>query len=379
MKINFLLSYLIPILIFIMVRMHFSLRYLVFIPILIMGFHFFAGMTVFFLGVSLSIALILLSLKSEKLPTSLQPLCISLREHLPFASDVSIYLPSKIKGFPRRCKNIQNPEQAQKEAKGMLEPLLGIDEALNGIQTLVDNAKAAHKHGQVGFGIHAPALLIVISGPAGTGKTHISNALALLFYGSHAIPTPTSFLLGKRKLLALDPQRLFDDLVGIHASGVIILDDADWMLSPSGQYTHKPIDEIGPELAEYVANQPNNFVVVVNGSQEQMEEMFGAGDHKKWLRSFQITQIHTKHLNDENLLTILQDLLYQKGWTLSDDANSSVQKLLRQLREENLQTFDNAHTVSHLADKLITLKSQQNSAETEHVITLNDVERLSEL
>lgn len=361
-------------------RTNFLFRYLIFISIFILGFCFFTKMTWLFLCISIFIMIALLLLKSGTLPISLQSLCFSLRKRLPYALDAAVYLPkATLASSGNRSGLIQTLKRAQQEAKEELEALLGVGEALAGINALVDSAKAAHKKGNEGFGIHAPALLIVIHGPSGTGKTHISNALAKLFYGFNAITSPKSFLLGKSKLQGFDPQSVLESSVGIPASGVIILDDADWMIASADRYADNPIDEIGPALAEFVADQPNNFVLVINGSKEQMEQMLGADEHRKWLRNFHVVQIYTEPLSDNDLLLILQDFLHQKGWVLSDEAEPNVQKLFRQLRGENSRAFDNAHAASHLADTLITLKAQQDILDTEHVITKNDIERMSEL
>ncbi|HCM1035822.1 TPA: hypothetical protein N2810_001263 [Vibrio parahaemolyticus] len=316
-------------------------------------------------------ATLLLMLKLGKIPDNIQPILIGIRKRMPFNADSTTYsrkttsfssqeTPSPSYSQEPVEKKRDDESRLKEEVRAELEVLAGQqDDALGIINNLVEQVVAAQNDNQIGFGVHSPSVLFAISGPSGSGKTHISNVLGKLFYSFGALPSKRTVTLTKSKLSGYDPFSVIEQHVGTTNGGAVVFDDADWMFS-SDPYTQvSAINDIGIAIAEFVAANPKQYVVVMNGSQEGIEGILNSDDHKKWLRNFHVVQIKTKDLDSNTLTKLLEELLEQKGWHLSQRAGMEIEKHFSQLKRSEREYFGYAHEARSLADKLIAHRRQQ--------------------
>lgn len=366
-----------------------SFRFCLYTAIAILTFLFASKLGWTILVVFSCMATLLLMLKLGKIPDNIQPILIGIRKRMPFIADSATYsrkttsfssqeTPSPSFSQETVEKKRDDESRLKEEVRAELEVLAGQqDDALGIINNLVEQVVAAQNDNQIGFGVHSPSVLFAISGPSGSGKTHISNVLGKLFYSFGALPSKRTVTLTKSKLNGYDPFSVIEQHVGTTNGGAVVFDDADWMFS-SDPYTQvSAINDIGVAIAEFVAANPKQYVVVMNGSQKVIEGVLNSDDHKKWLRNFHVVQIKTQPLSAHSLSDLLTTLLRQKGWRLSGGADSDAEKYFRQLERNERAQFSNAHEARSLADKLIASKMQKGELNNK-TITQQDISEVTE-
>jgi hypothetical protein len=244
-------------------------------------------------------------------------------------------------------------ELARTTAKRTLEELIGIDGAINTLNELVTKVEGAKDREQTGFGIHASAIVIAISGPDGTGKTTIAETLADLFFGFGALPSNNRLLLNEIDLRDTDARSTITAACSQIGSGVIVFDDIDWVSSYAAAGGRPSWLEIGNALSRNVKLNPNQFLVVLTGSENEVSKTLQDASNNKWLGELHIVRMQTTNLQEEDLLSILVQLLRKKGWDTGDGFESKALRAIREQKRQSSQSFDNVKAIRKLADILM--------------------------
>lgn len=334
------------------------------------------GSIVPFLAVVFILLLLFLLAFSGKLPQPIDNVVRWIWQRLPFSSQGrtgSAVVKAKdttAKGSAVVSEK-KRREQCREEARSALEGLLGAEEALESVNRLINQIQ--HAAGGSGFGVHAKAVMILLSGPAGTGKTYISEVVGKLFYGFDVLPSSRNFSLTKNKLVFQDAGSLFETIASETHGGTLIFDDADWLFEASAQSDERPIGEIGSALQEFVNEYPDNFLIVVNGSSEKLEELIVGTGHK-WLRDFHVITASTRHLELNELLELADRRFEERDFSLENEAVPLIEKQLKREFSDKKEHFENAFAVSQLVNRVIAYRSQDVQSNASRIIRAQDVE-----
>jgi len=268
------------------------------------------------------------------------------------------------------------------EAEAALDALQGVDAAREAIRTrLIDIARHDPENP---FGSRAPAVLMLLSGPRGVGKTQAAHACARMMAGLGALRTAGIVTLRESDLRGgghASATELGRAKAGEALDGALLLDDADWLLQPDpyGGGADGPGVDIGLAILDVAQAHPRRILLLATLSAEAEARLRADPAHARWLGKLTVRSAAFGHLDDAALLAILEGHLAASGWRLeNDDATRAARRLLSDLRDRAGAHFDNAEACRRTAEKLIDAAvAESPDAAARRVIT-RAVARLAE-
>lgn len=253
-----------------------------------------------------------------------------------------------------------------------LDALVGVEAAKDAILTrLVETAKLDPSNP---FATLAPAVLVLMSGPRGVGKTIAAQSCVRMLAGVGALRTANLVTLLESDFRG-GARITVTDLVGGKAKaalgGVLLLDDADWMLSSvsNGQGAGLGV-EVGLALLGAAQKYPRGFLLIATMTAEGEERLRRDLGHKRWLDKLMVRHVPFNNLDDGALLTVLNRQLATAGWRFdSDESSRAARRLLASRKEDSLDGFDNAEACRRLAERLIDVASVDGAGIASRVVS----------
>ena len=201
----------------------------------------------------------------------------------------------------------------------------------------------------------APATLVLLVGPHGTGKSSVALALVGKLHRAGGLSsdrivgiTPTELHgLGGSYGPSDDVLKSVSDRIQVALDGALLIDDLDWLaVSAGGQAAA----EVGDRLLAVARRYPGRLFVIGTGSPAAISRL-DPGD--RWLRHLHVRRIDFPPLSDAALQDIFVRLLEEKGLRLADDADRAVRIQIDERRTQSGDEFDNAHAVRRLVDDVL--------------------------
>lgn len=255
---------------------------------------------------------------------------------------------------PAASKALSDAERDRLYADGMqrLHGLVGIDEAVDTVERrIVDVARAGASTGDRGFGVKAPALVVIVSGPRGVGKSEVARAVAEIYAGLGALETARIVRLREQDIrgsYSASPSALARDKCLEALDGALLLDDADWLVSDTAGL------DVGLAILDAALDQPQRMLVLLTMSESGERRLRGDADHARWLGKLAIRPVPIAPLEDDDLVQLLEARLGDAGASLDPAARGAAKSMLRDERERlGRDGFDNAIACSRIADRLI--------------------------
>lgn len=238
------------------------------------------------------------------------------------------------------------------DGRTRLASLVGVDDALDAIEhRLVDVARAAAGAGDKGFGSKAPALVALLSGPRGVGKSEAARAISEIYAGLGSLETAKIVRLREQDVKNAygaggDAARArAEEAVG----GTLLLDDADWLLSdPAGA-------DAGLSILDVATEHHQRMLVLVVLSARGERALRADADHARWLGKLTVRTVSFPALSDDALLEILARQLDHLDAELDPAALPAARSLLRDARARAQDAFDNAVACRRVAEVLVEI------------------------
>jgi hypothetical protein len=223
----------------------------------------------------------------------------------------------------------------------------------------------------------APATLVLLVGPHGTGKSSIALALASKLHRASALGSDRVVAIGPTELPGLgggygasdDARRAVGDRIQAALDGMLVIDDLDWLAA--GQAAA----EIGERLLAIARRYPGRLFIVGTGSPAVIGRLDPAN---RWLRHLHVRRIDFPPLDTAALQGIFTRLLGARGLRLAPGAERAVQIQIEERRTQSDDEFDNAHAVRRLVDDVLyshglRMHGMPASAEQPPIVTAEDV------
>ncbi len=201
----------------------------------------------------------------------------------------------------------------------------------------------------------APATLVLLVGPRGTGKSSVALALAakLRLAGAHKTDrivaiTPTELHgLGGGYVPSDDVLKEIDDRIQAALDGTLLIDDLDWLAAAAGG---QAAAAVGTRLLAVARRYPGRLFVICTGSAGAVSRLDPAN---RWLGQLDVRRIDFPPLGTTALQDIFQRLLKAKGLRLADGTERAVQIQIEERRSQGGDEFDNAHAIRRLVDDVL--------------------------
>jgi hypothetical protein len=274
-------------------------------------------------------------------------------------------------GAPHKdAARLSDEERRKLLAEGMaeLEAVVGQESALDTIERRIFEPARRSTKDAPEFGSRAPALLVLIAGPAGAGARTIARAAAKVLAGLGALRTGKIVELRPRDVRSGVDQieavtRKAEEAVG----GALLLDDADWLLNPDpyGGGTGPGV-EAGSALLDVAEANPQSFVILATLSEATLNRLRNDPEHGKWIGRLAMRAVRLDPLDDDQLLDILRRELDGMGHPLAPEAERSARLLIRETREAMGDSFDNAEACRRMAEQLATAVSEMALEDGHH-------------
>ena len=231
------------------------------------------------------------------------------------------------------------------------------------------------------IGTIAPATIVLLVGPRGTGKSSVALALASELGTAGALGTDRIVPIGPVETPGLGgaygpsdaAMAGLSDQIQSAIDGALLIDDLDWLAgAPGGQAA----TEVGGRLLAVARRYPRRLFVIGTGSRAAIGRL---DPGNRWLGQFNVRRIDFPPLNAAALRDIFLRLLQEKGLSLAAGADRAVDIQIEERRAQAGEEFDNAHAIRRLVDDVLHshgLRVHGDStlpAEERRIVTADDV------
>jgi energy-coupling factor transporter ATP-binding protein EcfA2 len=201
----------------------------------------------------------------------------------------------------------------------------------------------------------APATLVLLVGPRGTGKSSVALALAGKLHRAGGLSSDRIVGIAPMELHGLggsygpsdDVLKGVSDRIQAALDGALLIDDLDWLAAGAGG---QAAAEVGNRLLAVARRYPGRLFVIGTGSSGAIGRLDPAN---RWLSHLHVRRIDFPPLSTAALQDIFVRLLEEKGLRLADDADRAVRIQIEERRTQSGDEFDNAHAIRRLADDVL--------------------------
>jgi hypothetical protein len=255
-----------------------------------------------------------------------------------------------------------------------LSRFVGLDDVFAEINQLV-TARAGR------IATLAPATLVLLIGPRGTGKSSVARVLAAELGAAGALETGRIVPLGSLEIPGLagayGPSDAatsdLSDRIQASVDGVLLIDDLDWLAGAAGG---PAATEFGNRLLAVAHRYPRRLFVIGTGSAAAASRL---DPGNRWLGQLHVRRIDFPPLSVAALRNIFLRLLDEKGLSLAAGAERAVDIQIGERRTQAGDNFDNAHAARRLVDDVLhshglrVHNDKTLPAEERDIVTADDV------
>lgn len=201
----------------------------------------------------------------------------------------------------------------------------------------------------------APAMMVLLVGPRGTGKSSIALTLAAKLHEARVRSSDRIVAIGPAELHGLggsygpseDGLKAVSDRIQASLDGTLLIDDLDWLTAASGG---QAAAEFGDRLLAGARRYPGRLFVIAAGSATAIGRLDPAN---RWLGQLNVRRIDFPTLGTPALQQIFGRLLEERGLRLALGADRAVQIQIEERRAQGGDAFDNAHAIRRLVDDVL--------------------------
>jgi energy-coupling factor transporter ATP-binding protein EcfA2 len=278
---------------------------------------------------------------------------------------------------PSGSHNAAKPSAADASARPDVpetKHFVGIDKVREEIASLIDSRSVLNS-------TLAPATMVFLIGPRGTGKSSLALTMADDLYQATVVKSDRIIILSETGLPGLGDSygpsaEVLNDLTTLVQSaldGVLLIEDLDRLVSLAQGAVAQ---ETGSRVLDVARRYPGRLFVLCTGSPEAFAALDPA---RRWLGQLNVRKIGFSALADSDLQAIFLQSLSSQGYGIEPEAERALALRLRELRQEGGEAFDNAHAARRLVDAVLhnhglRLRLRPNSASADgRVIAATDV------
>ena len=262
------------------------------------------------------------------------------------------------------------------ELMGELDELVGLDNVKKQVKSILNYVRAEKRREELGHPINEVPLHMVFTGNPGTGKTTIARLISKILKSigvlkrGHMIEVTRDDLVGQY-VGQTGPKTL--EKIEEAYGGVLFIDEAYSLFSGSdSDFGYEAISTLIKEMED----NRDKLVVIMAGYPSEMDRMLSMNSG---IRSRVSYTIDFPDYSSEELLEIFGASAIQQGFTLTDAAKETVQKVFEEAYENRDSHFGNARSARSLFEQTKLQQSNRLAVDDDadlFVILPEDIENI---
>jgi hypothetical protein len=239
--------------------------------------------------------------------------------------------------------------KAFERGQNQLKAMIGSDPARTEIfEKIVPLARTSATKGKRLLGA-SRALVVLITGPHGVGKSAVAHALADMFYGLSVvdipilseIPAPSGSRLAPDWALALEE--------GL--DGVTLVDNATWLLQSHPLTGGLHVDGFLEAVTQVANSSPGKLTLVISLTDKDLEAIHQRASFRDLLRRLTVRHLAMRGMEPLDLVTVLESQLQKQQLRLPSGQTEAIRRLIK--RYSDSENFDNAEAMRRVAEGLV--------------------------
>ena len=210
------------------------------------------------------------------------------------------------------------------------------------------------------------ALVVLITGPHGVGKSAVAHALADMFYGLSVVDIPILSELPAPSGSRLTPDWALALEEGLN--GVTLVDNATWLLQSHPLTGGLHVDGFLEAVTQVANTSPGKLALIITLTDKDLEAIHQRTSFRDLLRRLTVRHLAMRGMEPLDLVAVLEAQLQKQQLRVPPGQTEAIRRMVK--RHSDSETFDNAEAMRRVADGLAEMSMGTNR----HEVTLEELE-----
>lgn len=269
-------------------------------------------------------------------------------------------------------------EKALDQFMEELDSLVGLEKVKEKVKNIIAYQKYTDLREEHGLPSESPNLRMVFLGNSGTGKTTVARLIGEL-YKAFGILSQGHIIMARREDLVSPYVGMAEpktrSVIEKAHGGVLVIDAGFWK-NASDTFGIEALKTLGP----YMINPQNDFLLIIEGNQDEIETFMSVDDTLPLRFNF----FYFDDYSMDELMQILDNMVEKSGYKMDATTRDYVKGIIEKDKRMSGSSFGNARYICSLCEKAIrnfenrTTENHDSSTEEAKVFIPSDFQSLAD-